>query len=200
MSVENFLLPDLAPNPGVFISSNGKIIIRDSSLTSPVEYDVIKVARAIIRMNNNISTYFEASLQTGTTYAGLVDCNGSITRAYMNMAETRLVMGSQNEVDQSVSDLLEDVEAHSGAREAGVLDFNRYSPQDIQVRLVVGEQLVNGVVVSLAKAMEVTASNVLFSNSQISFDSRDLIRSGPLDYLASHAFISVIDPIDELTP
>lgn len=189
MSLSNSLKPNLSPNPGVFISANGKIIIKDKGHS----YEVVKVNRAIIRMNNNIGTYFETGSQTGTTYAGMKDVNGSITRAYMNMMEPRLVMGGKNSIDNTLANLMSSDSESSGDRRTGVGDFSRYNPSDISIQLVVGQQRVaDGSVINLDKQMIITAKNVLFSNTQIVFDARDLIKSGPLDFIASHAHISLL--------
>jgi len=79
--------PDGAPVSGVFTSDSGGVFIGD--------LEVIKVEEATLRIDNNLRQQRPVGTKIANNYAGNLRITGSITRAHLNLAEMRLVMGSQ---------------------------------------------------------------------------------------------------------
>lgn len=185
-----YLDPSYAPPQGVFISANGRIVI----VNGTTEYEVVRVSQALIRVGNNISQYFEAGAQTGLVYAGLHDASGSISRAFINLAEWRLVAGAENSVHTSLPTILGIDEGHGGNRQrSGSYDFSRYPINNVKVHLEINDKVIDGDLVKLDKTMFIICHNVAFNNTQVAFNSRDLITSGPLDFIGSHASIKIAE-------
>lgn len=184
--------PAIQPPAGIFTGNNGAISLIDAEGN---EFELLKVNNAVLRVNNNIGTYPQTGVQTITTYSQLVEVAGSISRAHINMAEVRLVIGNKKSISEDLKSLLTLLTIHSGEKQTGgILDFSRYPIKNLSVAIDVNDQIISSVSVPLDKAMRFTAYNVLFDSTQISFDARDLIRSGPLTYISSHASYGLIPP------
>ena len=79
--------PDGIPVTGIITSDGGGVFIGG--------LEVIKVTEATIRLDNNIGQYRPVGTKIACNYAGNIRVTGQITRAQLNLAELRLVMGSQ---------------------------------------------------------------------------------------------------------
>lgn len=186
MSVD-LSVPEGVPQTGVFTSDQGYISILDE--------DIIRVSRASFTLDNGVGVYREARKRTGITYAGSIRVTGQITRAFVNAAESRLAIGGKVNEDNvefspgpgviSATNLETLLKKNAFKTE----ERNVYPPR-IEIALVINEDLIGSVSVSddtltVGKLQMFKCYNAIVTNHVLSWDSRGLITSGPLNFLGS---------------
>lgn len=184
-------VPEGVPQTGVFTSDQGYISILDE--------DIIRVSRASFTLDNGVGVYREARKRTGTTYAGLIRVTGQMTRAFINAAESRLAVGgnvNENNVEFSPGPGVinaTDLTALMVKNTFKVAERNVYPPR-IGVSLVINEDLIGSTAILDEKGSQVGSTgkiqmfkcyNAIITNHVLSWDSRGLITSGPLNFLGS---------------
>jgi hypothetical protein len=180
-------VPEGIPQTGVFTSDQGYISILGE--------DIIRVSRASFTLDNGVGVYREARKRTGTTYAGLIRVTGQVTRAFINAAESRLAVGGNvNEINAEFSPGPGVISADKLAtllkkNSFKVAERNVYPPR-IDVSLIINEDLIGSTSISTGALvvgnMQIfKAYNAIITNHVLSWDSRGLITSGPLNFLGS---------------
>lgn len=200
-TISQYVSPDFVPSSGVYISANGRV----SVFMDDTEYEILRIQRAFIQISNSISGYAQTGSQNVITYSGMTMVSGSISRAFINFMEMRLVTGDSNKIINNTTDFEtlmgeKNVKASGmksvGGNRGGVFDLNRYPPQKMSVGLMINDQIVKGGTKELSKAFMIKANWVLFDNAQVAFDSRNLVRSDGLRFIASYPTYELVS-IDE---
>lgn len=181
-------VPEGIPQTGVFTSDQGHIKILGE--------DIVRVSRASFTLDNGVSVYRESRKRTGITYAGLQRVTGQITRAFVNAAESKLVIG------QPVGGELFAYKPGPGVIAATQLatllalgsfkitDRATYPPR-VDISLIINEDRIGLVgtdqatTVNPGKMQTFTCHNAIITNHVLAWDSRGLITSGPLNFLGS---------------
>lgn len=195
MSLSRALDPSLSPPEGVHVSAKGKVLLIDNNGN---EFEIIKIASATFNMNNSIGLYMETGKQHGTTFAGLFSGRGSIRRALLNMSGIRLVMNGEYRVSDDLLSLLEKTVIYSDRNNTGILEIKRYPITNL---------FIDAIITTAFDPSDGSAGSrweysyrfhkVLFKSERVVWDSNDLIRSGPLDFIYSYPSVLADGTVSE---
>ncbi len=198
----SYVDPSFAPTPGIYVAANGRVLLEMDGEDETKQYELLRIQRAFIRISNSIQGYAQTGSQNIITYKGSTIVTGSISRAYVNLMEMRLVTGDKNSTVNTLegfetsmsSGLNESVSSSGKENRGGVFDLNRYPAKKLSVGLMVNDQILQGGEISeLSKAFMIKANWVLFDNAQVAFDARNLVRSDGLRFVASYPTYHLVD-------
>ena len=195
MSAVDLQVNEGVPHTGLYTSDQGAILLTDDNL------ELARIERGWIRVNNGVDVYREAGYRHGTTYAGTPRVVGQITRAFVNMAELKMILGREptdaTPVGPGVltgTELLEFINQPSLSYPIHAVGKNWY-PIKVDIAMmvnadelpVIGTSNPDSPNISTGKSQTIIAKNCIINNYALVFDSRGLITSGPMDFLGSAA-------------
>jgi len=195
-------VPEGIPETELYTSDQGKVSIVDPGTGE--SFEIIKVANATVRLMNSIGVYRETGRRTGTTYAGYQRVTGEITRAFLNFAEARAVLGSDVKSVSSAGvalfnnlKALLEVDMLKTSFPVRVSPGNNFYPPSVEIEFLINKDSLNAYPVNadgqgylsseLGPGSEQTliVKRAKFNNYVIAWDTRGTITSGPLTFMAS---------------
>jgi len=182
------------PHTGLYTCDQGAIMLTNSNL------ELARIERAWIRVNNGVSVYRETGRRWGITYAGTQRITGQISRAFVNMAELKMVLGREPTDTYPVGPGVisgSDLETYLKQSVTFPIHSETKNWYPIKVDLalqvnadelpIVDTSTPETPTVSVGRSQTLIAKNCIISNYALVFDSRGLITSGPMDFLGSAA-------------
>lgn len=178
------------PSTGVYHSFNGKIYFGG--------LPIIRVSRANFTVSNNPNLYAEVGRREATPYVREFDVRGSFTRAYVNGAEWRLMIGRKPSTDfdpgkeyviggtNELADLLQD--SHSNS-------FNTVNTYPIKTQIRCEINMIDGVLqdnggngyglIGIVYGVLIDAATLTVGRGG------DLITSGPINWTGEQVDFSL---------
>ena len=170
------------PSTGVYHSFNGKIYFGG--------LPIIRVSRANFAISNNPDLYPEVGRREATAYVREFDVRGSFTRAYVNGAEWRLVLGRKpSEIfdpgkvyeiggENELADLL--VDSHENS-------FNKVNTYPIKTKVKCEINMIDGIIQENASngyALIGVIDGVMIDAATLTIGrGGDIITNGPIDWI-----------------
>ena len=190
-------VPEGIPHTLVLTSDQGKVKIGD--------YDLLKVSRATIRMLNGVRVYRETGKRTGTTYAGNQQVTGQVTKAMLNAAEHRIALGVESNQLIGGERFFNGPGVLTPAKIEALMSYKEksfpYNPSEntnfYPLRVNLEFEINSNKLANLSTTDQETIANdeglihrivvkrALITSTIITYDSRGIITSGPIDFRGS---------------
>ena len=183
------------PHTGLYTSDQGAVSIGPMG-----EYELARIERAWLRVNNGVAVYRETGRRWGITYAGTPRVTGQITRAFLNMGLLKLILGVKPDTDTPIgpgvitADILTTILGDSLNSYPRDQDVGNFYPFRVNVALDVNKDSLpvtpateEATTILDGGLQTLLAKNCILGTFALMFDSRGLVTSGPISFLGSAA-------------